>query len=61
MNILCLFTIHFTLLLLFFVIILILIEIACYILRRIDLNRGLGEKIMKWVEVLDWLKNDRDE
>lgn len=61
MRIMCLFTIHFTILILFLCTILLLIEIACYILRRIDMERGLGEKIMRVVEVIDWMKNDRGE
>jgi len=59
MEILSQFTIYLTLLLIFFIVILLAMEGFCAVMRQINKRKKLSPRIMKWVEVLDWLEDDR--
>ncbi len=58
MQILSQFTIYLTLLLIFLIVILLAMAGFCAVMRQIDKRKKLSPRIMKWVEVLDWLKEE---
>lgn len=61
MQILSQFTIYLTLLLIFFIVILLAMEGFCAVVKRVARKRDVSSKLMKYVEVLDWLKEEDDE
>lgn len=61
MEILSQFTIYLTLLLIFFILVLLAMAGFCAVMRQINKRKKLNPRIMKWVEVLDWLKEEDNE
>lgn len=61
MKAVSLFSIHLTIIVIFLIIILILAEVACWVLKKIDERRNLGKRAKKWIYVLDWLDDEDDE
>ena len=61
MEILSQFTIYLTLLLIFLIVILLAMAGFCAVMRQIDKRKKLSPRVMKWVEVLDWLKEEKDD
>lgn len=61
MEILSQFTVYLTLLLIFFILILLAMAGFCAVVRRINKTKKVSPRVMKWVEVLDWLKEEDDE
>lgn len=61
MEILSQFTVYLTLLLIFFILILLAMAGFCAVVRRINRTKEISPRIMKWVETLDWLKEEKDE
>lgn len=59
MGIMMQFTIYLTLILLLFLVAMILIEIFCVIVRSINRIRPVSLSLLKMVEVLDWMKEDK--
>lgn len=61
MEILSQFTIYLTLLIIFFILVLLAMAGFCAVMRQINKRKRLTPRVMKWVEVLDWLKEEDDE
>lgn len=61
MEILSQFTIYLTLLLIFLIVILLAMAGFCAVMRQINKRKKLSQRVMKWVEVLDWLKEENNE
>ena len=52
------FTILVTMLMLAFVIIMLAIAGFCCVIKKLAQKRKVGPRLMKWAEVLDWLKEE---
>lgn len=61
MLIMAQFIIFLTLLVLAFVNVLLLMAIFCKVIRWINMRRPVSPKLIKYAEVLDWLKEEDDE
>ena len=61
MGQLMLFTIYGTMLLLLFCLAMVIIAIFCGVVKHIAKRRSINPRLMKWVEVMDWLKEENDE
>lgn len=56
-----LFVVCLTLLLLGFVLIMLAIAGFCYVMKRIEKKRSLSPRMAKWVYILDWLGEEKEE
>ena len=61
MEIMSQFTVYLTLLLIFFMLILLAMAGFCAVMRQINKRREVSPRVIKWVEILDWLKEEDDE
>ena len=61
METVALITLYLTMILLFMVICLILIAGFCFVVKRVAKRKKVNPRLMKWVEVLDWFKEDGNE
>ena len=61
MEIMCIFTICITMLCLIFITIALAILGFCTVVKQINKTRPVSLKLLKAVEILDWLKEDKDE
>ena len=59
MEIFAMFTVIITMLLLFFCVVMLIDALFCYIIKRCDKNGKVNPQLRKWVEVLDWLKEEK--
>ena len=59
MEIMMQFTIYLTLILLLFLVAMLMIEMFCVIVRSINRIRPVSLKLLKAVEVLDWMKEEK--
>ena len=55
------FTVCLTLLLIFFVLVMLAIAVFCSVVRKIENKKDISPRLKKWVEVLDWLKEEDNE
>jgi hypothetical protein len=58
-RILMLFTIYGTALLLVFCLVMVVIAAFCGVVRYIAKRRSISPRLMKWVDVMDWLKEEK--
>ena len=61
MEIMAQFTIFLTAMALCFVAILLIMEGFCAVVRQVNKKMEVSPRLMKWVETLDWLKEEDDE
>lgn len=61
MEIMAQFTIVLTAMALCFVAILLIMEGFCAVVKQVSKKIEVSPRVMKWAEVLDWLKEENDE
>lgn len=58
METFAMFSVFLTMLLLGFVVIMLAVAGFCYVVKRLARKGKVSPRLMKWVEVLDWLKEE---
>ena len=58
METFAMFSVFLTMLLLGFVVVMLAIAGFCYVIRKLAQKGKVGPRLMKWAEVLDWLKEE---
>lgn len=58
METFAMFSVFLTMLLLGFIVVMLAIAGFCYIVKKLALKGKVGPRLMKWAEVLDWLKEE---
>lgn len=58
METFAMFSVFLTMLLLGFIVVMLAIAGFCYVIRKLARKGKVGPRLMKWAEVLDWLKEE---
>lgn len=58
METFAMFSVFLTMLLLGFIVIMLAIAGFCYVVKKLARKGKVGPRVMKWAEVLDWLKEE---
>lgn len=58
MKMMALFSVTLTMLMLLFCVVMLAVAGFCAIMKRVERKRGLSPRMAKWVDILDWLKED---
>ena len=61
MKTFAMFAVMLTMILIIFAIYMLAIAGFCYVMKRIQKKRGLSPRMAKWVYILDWLEEDKDD
>ena len=61
MEALSIFAVTLTMLLLGFVVIMLAIAGFCSIVKKIERTREINPRLAKWVYILDWIGDDKDD
>ena len=58
METFAIFSVFLTMLLLGFIVVMLAVAGFCYVVKRLARKGKVGPRLMKWAEVLDWLKEE---
>ena len=58
METFAMFSVFLTMLLLGFIVVMLAIAGFCYVVKKLARKGKVGPRLMKWAEVLDWLKEE---
>lgn len=60
MKTFAMFAVILTMMLILFAQYMLVIAGFCYVMKRIEKKRGLSPRMAKWVDILDWLEEEKE-